>query len=94
MPYRVTKLVKDFFSVLGECLLSEFPFPDGDGIVETRGGILGGILELALLGVLFSVFLLLVYGFFSVTYDLMFDPNSTDVASRLSSLSISPNKWA
>jgi hypothetical protein len=31
--------------------------------------------------------------FFQVGYELMFDPNATDVAARLASISISPEKW-
>ena len=33
------------------------------------------------------------YVFFQVGYELMFDPNATDVAPRLAVLSISPEKW-
>ena len=31
--------------------------------------------------------------FFQVGYELMFDPNATDVAARLASVSISPERW-
>jgi hypothetical protein len=31
--------------------------------------------------------------FFQVGYELVFDPNATDVAARLASLSITPEKW-
>jgi hypothetical protein len=34
---------------------------------------------------------LLVVG--DMVYQLMFDPNAVDVASRLNTLSIDPNKW-
>ena len=33
------------------------------------------------------------YVFFQVGYELVFDPNATDVAARLASLSIIPEKW-
>ncbi len=33
------------------------------------------------------------YVFFQVGYGLMFDPNATDVATRLAAISISPEKW-
>ena len=88
MRRRVAIFAKDFLSALGECFLSEFPFADGDGI----GAAIADILSLALLGAFLTTFVLLVCGFFSVTYDLMFDPNSSNVASRLATLSISPDK--
>jgi hypothetical protein len=40
-----------------------------------------------------AAFCCVVYGFFQVGYELMFDPNATDVATRLAALSISPEKW-
>jgi hypothetical protein len=33
------------------------------------------------------------YVFFQVGYELVFDPNAADVASRLAAVSISPEKW-
>jgi hypothetical protein len=34
-----------------------------------------------------------LYIFFQVGYDLIFDPNATDVAARLASIFISPENW-
>jgi len=90
MRRRVAKFVKDFLSALGECFLSEFPFADNDG--TEIGSILGGILGLVLLGTVFAFFVSLIYGFLQAAYELMFDQNSNNVASRLASLSISPDK--
>jgi hypothetical protein len=33
------------------------------------------------------------YIFFLVGYELVFDPNANDVATRLAGISISPEKW-
>jgi hypothetical protein len=38
-------------------------------------------------------FFLVVYCFGVAVYQLMFDPNAVDVASRLDLLSIDPDKW-
>jgi hypothetical protein len=38
-------------------------------------------------------FCLFVYCFGVAVYQLMFDPNAVDVASRLDMLSIDPHKW-
>ena len=34
-----------------------------------------------------------LYVFFQVGYELMFDPNATDIAARLAVISVSPEKW-
>lgn len=40
-----------------------------------------------------AVLVSLGYGLVAVSYDLMFDPNGTNVAARLAALSIAPEKW-
>jgi len=84
------RFVKNFFGALGRCLLEQLDIADilseGIGAIEGVGGILGVVLGMA-------AFCVLVVCFFQVGYELMFDPNATDVAARLAAISISPEKW-
>ncbi|HZR64200.1 MAG TPA: hypothetical protein VFA85_03575 [Terriglobales bacterium] len=87
MRQRARKFIKDFLVALGNCLADDIS--DIFGI----GELLGATLGMALFAGICVGLLLLGYGFFRVAYDLMFDPNAIDVASRLAALSISPDRW-
>ena len=93
MLERLSRFMKKFFCALGRGLLDQIDLADflgeGFGGIEGVDGILGvlGIAAFCVLAVC------VVYGFFQVGYELMFDPNATDVASRLAAISISPEKW-
>jgi len=50
----------------------------------------GELIPVACAAFLFVAAIVIVGG---VVYQLMFDPNAVDVASRLDMLSIDPNKW-
>jgi hypothetical protein len=54
---------------------------------------LGGILGLLAMAALCTGVVICVCLFFQIGYELMFDPNATDVAARLASVSISPERW-
>lgn len=86
---RSSRFIKKFFCALGRGLLEQVDIADflGEGVggFESIGGILG------VLGV--AAFVCSLYVFFQVGYELMFDPNATDVAARLAAISISPEKW-
>ena len=88
------RFVKNFFGALGRCLLEQLDIADilseGIGAIEGVGGILGVVLGMAAFCVLVVCFF---YVFFQVGYELMFDPNATDIAARLAAISISPEKW-
>lgn len=88
MLRRVSHFLKNFVITLGRCII--------DGVVPDLGDLgegIGGLLSLLVLLVVCASVVCVVYGFFQVGYELMFDPNSTDVASRLASISIRPEKW-
>jgi hypothetical protein len=51
------------------------------------------LIPLACLAVLCLGFCLFVYAFGVAVFQLMFDANAVDVASRLDMLSIDPDKW-
>jgi hypothetical protein len=89
MPERCSRFLKKFFCALGRGLLEQIDIADilGEGIGGIEG--VGGIM--AVLGL--AAFCVLVVCFFQVGYELMFDPNATDVAARLTAISISPEKW-
>jgi hypothetical protein len=72
--------VKNFFHALGRCVLED---------ATCVGGVLGLLVVAAACVFAFCFF----YGFFQVAYELMFDPNAANIASRLSLVSISPEKW-
>jgi hypothetical protein len=93
MLQRSSRLVKKFFCALGRGLLEQLDIADllGEGIGGFEG--IGGVLGVVGLAAFCIVFVCLVYAFFQVGYELMFDPNATDVAARLASISISPEKW-
>lgn len=93
MLRRSSRFVRKFFTALGRGLLEQVDIADvlGEGIggIEGVGGILGVLAMAAVcIGVVVSFYL-----FFQVGYELMFDPNATDVAARLAAVSISPEKW-
>jgi hypothetical protein len=81
--------IKKFFCALGRGLLEQIDLAEFLG--EGFGGIggVGGIL--GVLGI--AAFCVVVVCFLQVGYELMFDPNATDVAARLAAISISPEKW-
>jgi hypothetical protein len=89
MREQSVRFVKKFFRALGRGLVEQVDIADflseGIGGLEGVGGILG------VLGM--AAFCVLVYGFFQVGYELMFDPNATDISARLAAISISPEKW-
>jgi hypothetical protein len=89
MLERLSRFIKKFFCALGRDLLEQFDLADilGEGFegIEGVGGILG------VLGM--AAGCVVVVCFFQVGYELMFDPNATDVAARLAAISISPEKW-
>lgn len=88
MRERSSRFV-NFFVALGRGVLEEATFDIVDVLGEGAGGILG-VLAIAAVS---ALIVCLVYGFFKVGYELMFDPNASDVASRLAAISISPDKW-
>jgi hypothetical protein len=89
MRKQSARFIKNFFGALGHCVLQEVDISDVLG--EAPGGLEGVVV--GIMGILFSIALAcLVYGFFQVGYELMFDPNATDVAARLAAISISPEK--
>ncbi len=89
MLKRSSRLTKKFFRALGRGLLEQVDISDllGEGIGEIEG--VDGILAVLCL----AAFCVLVGCFLQVGYELMFDPNATDVAARLGAISISPEKW-
>jgi hypothetical protein len=93
MLERSSRFLKKFYCALGRGFLEQVDLADvlGEGIAGIEGiGAILGLLGMAA----FCVFVVcFVYGFFQVGYELMFDPNATDVAARLASISISPEKW-
>jgi hypothetical protein len=89
MLERLSRFIKKFFCALGRGLLEQLDLADilGEGFegIECVGGILG------VLGM--AAGCVVVVCFFQLGYELMFDPNATDVAARLAAISISPEKW-
>jgi hypothetical protein len=88
MRERSERFLKNFFGALGRCFIENvFDLTDlsGEGV--------GGVLALLITAAACVCVVCLFYGFFQVSYELMFDPNATDVASRLAAISISPEKW-
>jgi len=90
MRERSSRFVKNFFGALGRCFIDE-PISD---LASALGEGIDGILGLLIMVAACAFIACLFYGFFQVGYELMFDPNATDVASRLASISISPDKWS
>ena len=94
MRERSVRFVKNFLSALGHGVLQELDVSDLLG--ESPGGlgsVIAGILGIMCGVLIVGLFFCTVYGFLQLGYELMFDPNATDVATRLASLSISPEKW-
>jgi hypothetical protein len=89
MLERSSRFLKNFFRALGRCLLEEAVSDIADVLGEGVGGLLGLLITAAACVLVVCLF----YGFFQVAYELMFDPNATDVAARLAGMSISPEKW-
>jgi len=89
MRERSSRFLKNFFCALGRCFIEDALFDIPDVLGEGVGGALGLLIPAAACVLVVCLF----YGFFQVGYELMFDPNATDVASRLAAISISPDKW-
>jgi hypothetical protein len=83
MLQRSSRFIRNFSCALGRGLIEQVDPVDVLG--EGSDGILG---VLAMAAVCIGVGL-----FFQIGYELMFDPNATDVGARLSSVSISPERW-
>jgi hypothetical protein len=90
MVQRSSRFLRNLFCALGHVLLDQVDPADilGEGI----GGI-GGILGLLAMAALCTGVVICFCLFFQIGYELMFDPNATDVAARLASVSISPERW-
>jgi len=89
MLKRSSRFLRNFFSALGRCFIE-------DAVSDIAGALcegIGGFLSLLVMVAVCASIVCLFYGFFQVGYELMFDPNATDVAARLASISISPDKW-
>jgi len=89
MLKRSSWFLRNFFSALGRCFIE-------DAVSDIAGALcegIGGFLSLLVMVAVCASIVCLFYGFFQVGYELMFDPNATDVAARLASISISPDKW-
>jgi hypothetical protein len=87
MLARISRFLKNCAISLGRCIIDE-ALPDIGGLSEGTDGLLTLLLMMAVCVSILSV----VYGFFQVGYELMFDPNATDVSARLASISITPEK--
>jgi hypothetical protein len=89
MREQSIRFVTKFFRSLGRGLLEQIDIADflGEGVGGVEG--VGGIL--CVLGM--AAFCALCYALFQVGYELMFDPNASDVSARLAATSISPEKW-
>jgi len=94
MLQRSSRFVKNCFCALGRGLLEQFDLADvwGDGIAGIEG-LGGGILAVLAMAALCTGVVICFCLFFQIGYELMFDPNATDVAARLASVSISPERW-
>ena len=93
MHGRISRFVKDFFLALAHCSFEDFPVGDVDGTGSILGTVLGSVALLITSVLVCAGVIVLIYGFVQVTYELMFDPNSHDVAARLFGLSIDPDRW-
>lgn len=96
MLERISRFLKNFFSALGRCFIENvFDLTDLSG--EGAGGVLGtavsALLGIAVIAIFCAGITCLAYGVFQITYELMFDPNAADIASRLAGISINPEKW-
>ena len=96
MLERISRFIKNFFSALGRCFIENaFDITDLSG--EGLGGVLGTAVStlqgIAVIATFCACIACVAYGVFQITYELMFDPNAADVASRLAGISISPEKW-
>jgi hypothetical protein len=89
MLKRSSRFLKNFFSALGRCFLEGAVSDTPDVLCEGVGGVVALLITAAACACVVCLF----YGFFQVAYELMFDPNAADVASRLAGISISPEKW-
>ena len=94
MRERSVRLVRNFLGALGHGVLQELDLSDvlaesPEGLGSAVAGVLGILCSVLLVGLFFCM----IYGFFQIGYELMFDPNSTDVATRLTGISINPEKW-
>jgi len=87
--------VKTFFAALLECFTGDIFDCLPESLMGGVSGLGSGLVALAAVAaVLYGVgiFLLLFYGLFAVTYQLILDPDAVHVAARLDSLSINPDK--
>ncbi len=96
MLERSERFLKNFFRALGRCFvenvfdISDIPAEDAGGILATAVSVIVGI---AVISIFCAGIACITYGVAQITYELMFDPYATDVASRLAGISISPEKW-
>ena len=88
MLERSSRFLKNFFSALGRCFIE-----NAFDITDLSGEAVGGVLGIAVIAIFCASIACVAYGVFQITYELMFDPNATDIASRLAGISISPEKW-
>jgi hypothetical protein len=89
MVQRSSRFLRNLFCALGHVLLDLDPADIlGEGI-----GDLGGILGLLAMAAICTGVVICFCLFFQIGYELMFDPNATDVAARLASVSINPERW-
>jgi hypothetical protein len=56
-------------------------------------GWIGGIFTLLAMAAVCTGVVICFCLFFQIGYELMFDPNATDVSARLASVSISAERW-
>jgi len=96
MREQSERFVKNFFGALGRCFvdnlfdISDLPAEDAGGILATAVSVIVGI---AVISIFCAGIACITYGVAQISYELMFDPNATDVAARLAAISISPEKW-
>jgi hypothetical protein len=90
MLQRSSRLIRKLFCALGRGLLEQLDPADilGEGI-----GWVGGIFTVLAMAAVSTGVVICLCLFFQIGYELMFDPNATDVAARLASVSISPERW-
>lgn len=93
MQERISRFVRNFVAALARCFLEDFSFGDAEGVGSSLGSVIGGVILLITFFFMCAGLIVLICGFVQVTYELMFDPNSHDVAARLFGLSINPDKW-
>jgi hypothetical protein len=96
MRERSARFLKNFFCTLGRCFV-ENVFDVTDLADQGAGGVLAtavsAILMVATIAIFCAGIICVTYGFARIAYELMFDPNATDVAARLAAISITPEKW-